>query len=209
MREALYALESYLYEPSSLPPLIRLGLIHYQFEVIHPFLDGNGRVGRLLMTLLLCAWDLLPQPLLYLSAYFEAHRQAYYDHLLAVSREGAWDAWLRFFLRGVAAQSADAVYRSGRLADLRELYRRRFQTQRAAARLLQIVDLLFARPIVTVNQAADVLGMSYQTTARHIDTLVAEGLLAEITGQARNRIFRADEVMDAIASPLPPGEEEA
>ena len=147
--------------------------------------------------------DLLPQPLLYLSAYFEAHRQSYYDHLLAVSREGAWDAWLRFFLRGVAVQAADAVYRSSRLTDLREQYRQRFQTRRAAARLLQIVDLLFARPIVTVNQVAEVLGISYQATARHVDTLVAEGLLAEITGRTRNRIFRADAVIDAIAAPLP------
>ncbi len=206
MREALYALEAYLHAPSGLPPLIRLGLIHYQFEVIHPFLDGNGRVGRLLLTLLLCAWDLLPQPLLYLSAYFEAHRQAYYDHLLAVSRQGAWDAWLRFFLRGVAVQSADAVYRSGRLTDLREQYRQRFQTRRAAARLLQIVDLLFARPVVTVRQIADMLGITYQATARHVDTLVAEGLLAEITGRARDRVFRADAVIDAIAAPLPSGE---
>jgi Fic family protein len=98
-----------------LPRLVSLGLIHYQFEAIHPFLDGNGRIGRLLITLLLCVWDLLPQPLLYLSAYFEAHRQAYYDLLLVVSQRGEWEDWLIYFLHGVALQSRDAVVRIGRL----------------------------------------------------------------------------------------------
>ena len=201
MKEALRSLESYLHDKSGLPPLIRLGLIHYQFEAIHPFLDGNGRVGRLLTTLLLCAWGLLPQPLLYLSAYFEAHRQAYYDHLLAVSERGAWEAWLRFFLRGVRQQSGDAVLRARRLQQLREEYRQRLQGARAAARLLRMVDLLLARPIVSIPQAAQALGVSHQSAGRYVEALQAAGILREITGRARDRAYRADAVLEAISAP--------
>jgi Fic family protein len=198
MLQVLDAFGKFLYADSLLPPLIRLGLIHYQFEAIHPFLDGNGRVGRLLITLLLCAWGLLPQPLLYLSVYFEAHRQDYYDHLLAVSKRGAWEAWLRFFLRGVAEQSNDAVVRAGRLQLLREQYHRHFQTMRAAGRLLQVVDLLFSRPILGIPQVAEALGVSHQSAGRYVDTLEAEGVLREITGRARSRVYRADELLQAI-----------
>ena len=202
MHQALDALERYLYQTPSLPPLVRLGLIHYQFEVIHPFLDGNGRIGRLLVTLLLCTWNLIPEPLLYLSAYLEANRQDYYDRLLAVSREGAWQAWLLFFLRGVSLQAWDVIARSRKLQDLREQYREQFQSERAAARLLSAVDLLFARPIVTVNQVAEALEVTFATAQRHINRLEAAGLVREITGQARNRVYRADEVLAAIEEPL-------
>ena len=202
MWEALDAFEEFLHSPSTLPPLVRLGLIHYQFEAIHPFLDGNGRIGRLLITLLLCAWGLFPQPLLYLSAYFEAHRQEYYDHLLAVSQCGAWEAWLRFFLRGVAEQSLDAVVRAAQLQILHAQYHQRFQTMRAAARLLQVVDLLFIRPILGIPQVAEALGVSHQSASRYVKTLETEGVLHEITGQARNRVYRADEVLRAIEEPL-------
>jgi Fic family protein len=204
INQALDVYERFLHADSPLPPLIRLALIHYQFEAIHPFLDGNGRVGRLLITLLLCAWDLLPQPLLYLSAYFEAHRQEYYDHLLAVSQRGAWEVWLRFFLRGVAEQSRDAVLRAGQLQTLRERYHERFQRMRAAARLLQVVDLLFARPILDISQVAEVLGVSHQSASRYVETLEEEGVLREITGQVRNRVYRADAVLQAIEEPLSP-----
>jgi len=203
MHEALDAFERFLHAPSSLPPLVRLGLIHYQFEAIHPFLDGNGRVGRLLITLLLCAWDLLPEPLLYLSAYFEAHRQAYYDLLLAVSQRGAWEEWLIFFLRGVATQARDGVVRAGRLQDLRRQYRARFQTARAAARLLQVVDLLFAQPVLTVRQVETALGVNFSTAQRYINRLEKAGLVREVTGRARNRVYQADEVLRVIEEPLP------
>ena len=201
MNEALRSFESYLHSKSTLPPLIRLGLIHYQFEAIHPFLDGNGRMGRLLITLALCAWGLLPQPLLCLSAYFEAQRQAYYDHLLAVSRSGAWEAWLRFFLRGVRQQSADAVARARRLEQLREEYRQRLGGMRAAARLLQIADLLLARPIVSISQVAQTLGVSQQSASRYVEALETIGILREITGRARGRVYRADAVLEAISEP--------
>jgi Fic family protein len=204
MHEALDAFEEFLHTPSTLPPLVRLGLIHYQFEAIHPFLDGNGRIGRLLITLLLCAWDLLPEPLLYLSAYFEAHRQAYYDLLLAVSQKGAWEDWLSFFLCGVADQARDAVARAGRLQDLRERYREQFQTARAAARLLQVVDLLFAQPLLTISQVAKALDVSFPAARQYVNQLEQAGMLQEITGQARNRVYRADDVLRTIEEPLSP-----
>lgn len=202
MRTALYALESFFHREPALPPLIRLGLIHYQFEAIHPFLDGNGRVGRLLITLLLCRWGLLSQPLLYLSAYFNAHRQMYYDLLLSVSQRGTWRGWLTFFLRGVASQAQDAVGRAWRMQNLRERYREQFQAARASARLLQTVDLLFDRPILTVGQVVESLGVTIPTAQGYVDRLEEAGVLREITGQARNRVYRADEVLEAIESPL-------
>jgi Fic family protein len=204
MKEALGAFERFLHVASDLPPLARLGLVHYQFEAIHPFLDGNGRIGRLLITLLLCAENLLSEPLLYLSAYLESHRQTYYDRLLAVSQQGAWEAWLIFFLRGVAAQAQDAVVRAQRLQDLRERYREQFQSERAAGRLLQTVDLLFAQPVTTMPQISEALGVNYATATSYINRLEDATILREITGQARNRVYRADEVLAAIEEPLPP-----
>jgi len=202
MAAALNAFEKFLHQPSTLPPLIRLGLIHYQFESIHPFLDGNGRVGRLLLSLLLCAWGLLPQPLLYLSAYFEANRQAYYDHLLAVSQTGAWESWLTYFLAGIASQSRDAVARIYRLQDLQQKYRQHFQSGRAAARLLRVVDLLFASPLITTRQLEKALKVDFTMAQRYIHQLEKAGLLREVTGRARNRVFRADEIIAAIDDPI-------
>lgn len=204
MQQALRDLETYLHTTPTLPALVRLGLIHYQFEAIHPFLDGNGRIGRLLIVLLLCAWDLLPQPLLYLSAYFQRHREAYYAHLMAVSQHGDWAGWLRFFLQGVLVQSQDAIARSHRLLDLRERYRQHLQNRRAAARLLQVTDYLFIRPIFTVNGLSAALpDLDYQAGARYIRMLEEEGILRETTGQSRNRVYQADEVLEAIVGSLP------
>ena len=202
MEEALGEFERFLHAPSDVPPLARLGLVHYQFEAIHPFLDGNGRIGRLLISLLLCAEELLPEPLLYLSAYFEAHRQTYYDLLLDVSQQGAWEAWLVFFLRGVVAQAQDAVVRAQRLQDLREQYREQLQAKRAPGRLLQLVDLLFARTVVTMPQIAEALGVNYATATRYISRLEDAAILREMTGRARNRVYRADAVLAAIEEPL-------
>jgi Fic family protein len=209
MQAALSDLEAYLHAQPTLPPLVRLGLIHYQFEAIHPFLDGNGRVGRLLIVLLLCAWDLLPQPLLYLSAYFQRNRESYYERLLAVSQRGGWGDWLHFFLQGVVVQSQDAITRSRRLLDLHEQYREQFQNQRAAARLLQVIDALFARPVTTINHVAEALEVSHQSATRYVNTLEEEGILREITGQARNRVYQADAILEAIVAPLPGQDEEA
>ena len=210
MRKALHDLESYLHADPRLPSLIRLGLIHYQFEVIHPFLDGNGRVGRLLIVLLLCKWQMLSQPLLYMSAYFQRHRETYYEHLMEVSQYGAWGPWLRFFLEGIFTQAQDAIARSRRLLDLRGCYREQFQNRRTGARLLQVVDYLFIQPIVTINGLTDALEeLDYQAAYRYINLLEEEKLLREITGQARNRVYQADAVLEAIVTPLPGQEEDA
>jgi Fic family protein len=202
MHRLLDSFERFLHLPSDLPPLIRLGLIHYQFEAIHPFLDGNGRVGRLLLSLLMSAWQLMPQPLLYLSAYFEAERRAYYDLLLKVSQEGAWEEWLTYFLHGIQRQSGDAVLRIRRITDLRNRYRTNLQKAGAAGRLLQAIDYLFERPLLTVGALAGALGVGYPAANRYVAKLVDEGVLREVTGRARNRVYRADDILAAFDDPL-------
>jgi Fic family protein len=195
MLTALNQLERFLHTPSELPALVKVALIHYQFEAIHPFLDGNGRVGRMLITLLLCNWKLLPQPLLYLSAYFEANRQEYYDRLLAVSQQGKWEDWLHFFLMGVRVQSLDAVQRITQLQFLYQAYAEQLQVERATERLIEVLNLVFERPIVTVRQVEVALEVPYRSAARYVEKFVQLGILREITGQARNRIFQADEIL--------------
>lgn len=201
MKEALGELEKYLHAPSPLPPLVRLALVHYQFEAIHPFLDGNGRIGRLLLTLLLCSGGMLPEPLLYLSAYFEHHRQEYYRLLLAVSQSGAWSEWIVYFLRGVAEQSRDAVKRSNRLLDLWQTYRQQLQSSRSSALSLQLVDELLSSPAVTIGQAARLLGVTPRAAQLNVDKLVTQGILTEITGRQRNRVFVARQIIRIIEAP--------
>ncbi len=195
MDATLADLERYIHARSDLPPLVRLGLIHYQFEAIHPFLDGNGRIGRLLITLLLSVWGLLPQPVLYLSAFFERHRSEYYDRLLAVSRRAEWDVWIEYFLAGVCSQAQDARDRSKRLLDLRETYRDRLQSARASTLLLRLVDELFAAPAVTIPRAAAVLDVTHRAAQLNVDKLVGAGVLHEASGRRRNRIFVAREIV--------------
>lgn len=202
MHSALDQLERFIHAPTDLPPLIRLALIHYQFEAIHPFLDGNGRIGRLLLVLLLSEWQLLPQPLLYLSGYFEQQRQAYYDHLLAISQQGAWEAWIVFFLQGVTSQTIDGGQRIRRVQALREKYRQEVARRTQATGVGQVVDFLFVHPVLTVNQVAQELGVSYTVANRRVTWLVNQGWLQEITGQARNRVYRAGAILAAIDAPL-------
>lgn len=198
MHPALDALEKFINSPSDIPQLARLGLIHYQFEAIHPFLDGNGRIGRLLVILLLIEWGLISQPLLYLSAFFEAHLLDYYDRLLAVSRHGEWENWLLFFLKGVSSQSLDAITRIERLGQLRNAYRERLRSERAAGRLLQTLDVLFERPILNIRQLEAALDVPYRTAERYIERLEEIGILREVTGQARNRLYQADEILQTL-----------
>jgi Fic family protein len=201
MLDALDAFEKFLYAEPTHPPLLRLAMIHYQFEAIHPFLDGNGRMGRLLLTLLMCTWRLLPHPLLYLSAFFEKHRQTYYELLLAVSTRGAWDAWFEYFLQGIAEQALDAVARARRMLDLRERYRTQFQAETRSARLLQVVDLLFARPVINIGQISEALDVSFASAQNHVRRLEKTGVLRETTRQARNRLYVADEVLRGLETP--------
>lgn len=208
MHAALDRMEKYIHALSQLPPLARLGLIHYQFEAIHPFLDGNGRLGRLLIVLLAHEWKLLSQPWLYLSAYFEAHRQAYYDRLLAVSQRGAWEGWLAFFLEGVRRQSQESLALIRRLEELRARYRQVLQTERNAERLEQVLDFLLGQPVVTVRQVQEGIEASdYKIAQRYVIKFEQLGILREVTGRARNRIYRADAILQAIQTPPAPEEE--
>lgn len=201
MEQALGQFEAYLHAPSTVPLLIRLATIHYQFEAIHPFLDGNGRIGRLLITLFLCKEGALPEPLLYLSAYFERHRSEYYSLLLAVSQSGKWIDWISFFLRGVAQQSRDALARSARLLKLWESYRREFQSARSSALQLRLVDQLFAYPAITTNQAARLLKVTHRSAQLNIEKLLHKGILKEATGKQRNRVFVAPRIVEIIEAP--------
>jgi Fic family protein len=157
----------------------------------------------LLITLLLCEWKLLPLPLLYLSAYFEAHRLEYYERLLSVSRRGDWEGWLTFFFSGVRDQAREARLRVRRLLALQDQYRARLQNERDAGRLMAVVDFLIGHPIMSVRQVqAGIRASDYKIAQRYVHKLVAAGILSEITGKARNRIYRAGEIMRAIEGPL-------
>jgi len=150
--------------------------------------------------LLLSAWELLPKPLLYLSAYFESNRLAYYDLLLAVSQRSAWEEWLIFFLEGVRSQSQDAVKKIGRLQSLRAEYQTQIQSRRAPARLLRVVDLLFAGPVLTTRQVETELGIPFPGAQRLIDQLIQLDILREVTGGKRNRVYRSDQIFAILES---------
>lgn len=198
MHMTLDDLEKFINTSLDLPPLVKAALIHYQFEAIHPFLDGNGRIGRLLIILLLTEWGLMTQPWLYLSAYFEAHRAAYYDHLLAISQKGEWEKWLAFFMEGIETQSEDAVSRIKSLQRLRSTYHEMVQEERAAKRLIQAVEVLFERPILSIGQLEAVMNIPYRSAQRYIEKLVHLGILREVTGRARNRIYQAGGILAAL-----------
>ncbi len=200
MEEAIREFEQYLHEPDPrLPPLVRLALIHCQFEMIHPFLDGNGRIGRLLVSLLLVHWKLLPLPLLYLSAYFERDRDLYYDRLLATSRDGAWREWILYFLGGVAMQARDATERAKRLQDLQQEWRGRVTQARSSALLLKLVDSLFRSPVLTIPRAARLLDVTYPTAKSNVEKLVRTGILHPFRGgTSYGRRFWAPDVLNVI-----------
>jgi Fic family protein len=198
MLEALDAFEKYIYQADEHPPLVRLGLIHYQFEAIHPFLDGNGRIGRLLITLLLVNWNLLPLPLLYLSAYLDRHRQEYYDRLLGVSQAGDWRGWLLFFLHGVAEQSQDAILRAKKLQDLQLEWRERLQKARVTGLVLGIADGLFASPVTSANNEAARFDVSHQAAMQALRRLEKMNMIREVSGRRRNRIYLAPEIVQTI-----------
>jgi Fic family protein len=190
MQTALGDLEKFLHDRTSLPVLIQCALAHAQFETIHPFLDGNGRVGRLLITLLLCERHVLRQPLLYLSFYLKAHRAQYYDRLTAVRNDGDWEGWVKFFLRGVFEVSQGATETSRAILELREKHRQEIGTRPGGANGLRLLDELFRIPLVSVRSSEQLLGCSYVTAANIISELEDLGILKEITGRRRNRLFR-------------------
>lgn len=196
--ECLDPFEKYLHAKQSLPPLLNIGAAHYQFEAIHPFLDGNGRIGRVLIAVLLVEWGLLPGPLLDLSAYIEPRRDEYYDVLLRVSTHGDWARWLGFFLAGVEQQARDAVRRAAALQALREDYRQKVASARSAGPLSIVIDELFRVPALTINRARELLDITHRAATQNVEKLVAAGILVEVDRRGRTRQFVAAGVIDAV-----------
>lgn len=190
MLQALGDFEGFLHDNEELPELIHCGLAHAQFETIHPFLDGNGRVGRLLITFLLCQRGVLHRPLLYLSHYLKRHRGQYYDRLMAIREQGDWEGWLRFFLSGVAEVAEEATATAKAIVQLRETHRALIQDRRVRGSSLRLLDLLFRMPWVNVSRVKDGLGVSFPTASKLVERLEDLGILAEITGGRHWRIFR-------------------
>ena len=198
----LDAWERFLHD-DSVPPLIHAALVHSQFEAIHPFLDGNGRVGRLLITLQLVGRNIIPSPLLYLSAYFEATREEYYARLLGVTERGEWDEWLNYFLRGVVMQAEDALYRIQRIDDL--FARWRYELASGRSRFPErVLDLLVENPFWTVSSLASRLDVAYTTAQRAVDRLESLGIVSRVGEARRNRVYCAVDVLDILEEPPSP-----
>ena len=191
--------EEFLHD-QSLPALVQAAFSHYQFEAIHPFLDGNGRVGRLLITLSLCVRGVLPRPLLYLSAFFEATRRDYYEGLRRVTEEGDWSGWLEYFLNGVARQSEDALSRAERLDRLLHEWRSQFSGA-AGKTTAKLIDSLGANPFLAPREAERRLKLPYNTLMRGIGRLERAGIVAAVDNRQRNRVFCARAVLDILEEP--------
>ena len=198
MQQALADWEHFLHERDRFPDLVQCALIHEQFESIHPFIDGNGRVGRLLITLFLIERGRLSEPLLYLSAYIERTRRTYYDLLQRVRTHGDWEGWLLYFLAGVDETARQAVDQARLLQSLRERYRKRLARK---AKALALLDQLFVNPYITVARAAEILGASNPTARQAVALLEKEGLLKEVSGRAWGRLYLAEPILKAIEGP--------
>ncbi len=185
-------------EHNNLPPLVRMALVHYQFETIHPFPDGNGRVGRLLVPLYLCEKGILPQPLLYMSTYFEQYKDEYIDLLYNVSVSGGWHDWLEFFLVGVRAQCQDTILRVGKLLELQATYRAALAEVRSTALATRLVDIIFERPFLTIPRVASALEVTYRSARKTVEKLVDLGMVQELEGGTRPRFFVAQDVFEII-----------
>jgi Fic family protein len=196
---SLAAWEGFLHK-SELPPLVTIGLAHYQFEAIHPFLDGNGRVGRLLITLFLIERKILPTPLLYLSAFFEATRREYYGGLRAVSRSGAWQDWLEYFLQGIARMSEDALSRTTRINNIVMEWRSKLAAE-STSTPLRVAELLSANPFITAKGAATQLKLAFTTAQRAIERLERNGILQQVSDAKRDRVYCARALLDILEEP--------
>ncbi len=195
LMEVLGAWERFLQDRGRTPDLVQCALMHEQFEAIHPFLDGNGRVGRLLISLFLIERGRLSQPLLYLSAYFEEHRREYYDGLQRVRTDGDWTGWIRFFLAGVEQISREAVAQAGRLMDLRERWRARLADR---PKTVQLVDALLVNPYMSVARAQRLLEVSNPTARQAVARLEKLGLLTEVTGRDGRRLYLAKPILRVL-----------
>jgi Fic family protein len=183
-----------------LPPLVQIALAHYQFEAIHPFLDGNGRVGRLLITLTLVERDVLPTPLLYLSAFFEATRREYYEGLRDVSQRSSWESWVQYVLNGIARQAEDALSRAERINQLLSRWRTALSGTGTAVPL-RMLDLLAANPYVTVKRAAEGMRVAFTTAQRSVDRLQKAGVLSQVSKAKRDRVYCARPILEILEEP--------
>lgn len=192
--DAMTQFEKFLHNADPMPALIKVGLAHAQFETIHPFLDGNGRVGRLLLTFLLCEREILQKPVLYLSHYFRKQQTRYYDMLQTVRERGDWEIWIKFFLPGVTEVAGEATETARRIVALRESHRALITERfgRVAANGLKVLETLYSLPILNVNDIMRITGVSFSAANQLMQKFVETGLLTEITGQVRNRRFRYD-----------------
>jgi Fic family protein len=200
MNQAMSDLEKYL-DSSRLPVLLTAGLAHAQFETIHPFLDGNGRTGRLLVSLFLHDREVLARPVLYLSTYLKKHRSAYFERLMAVREEGDWEGWIGFFLDGVEASATESAQTAAKVHDLRERDRRRVDEHGGGVKDLQLLDGLYAQPLINGPWAVERLGVSKSTSNKMLDRLVDAGVLRETTGKQRYRMYRYDEYVELFDPP--------
>lgn len=200
---ALGQLETFIHSPGDLPQLIQIGLIHVQFETIHPFLDGNGRIGRLLITFLLCQRGILIKPVLYLSHYFKKHRGEYYQLLQDVRDKGNWEDWLAFFLRGVTEVSREATETARRILAMREQHRAAVTNElgRGAANGHLVLEHLYRRPIVAVSEVKELTGTTYAAANNIVSRLAEMNILTEVTGQKRNRRFRYEPYIQIFSDP--------
>jgi len=191
MQEALDDLEKFFYDQTAMPVLIKVGLIHAQFETIHPFLDGNGRVGRLMITFLLCEKGILKRPLLYLSYYFKRYRSEYYGRLQAIRESGDWEGWLKFFLLGVYEVAHEATDTARKIVTLREGHREliTLNLDRNAGKALALLEMLYFKPIITVQSVMEITKVSFSNANKLVEQLCKLGIISEFTGQRRNRRF--------------------
>ncbi len=206
LMDCLDPFEHFLHdEPEPMPSLIKAAIAHVQFETIHPFLDGNGRLGRMLITLLLCHDKVLSEPSLYLSLYFKIHRADYYDHLQRVRINGDWEGWLRFFLTGITETATEATDAAQKLWTLFDEDRRRIQEQgKISATALRVHDLLQQRPIISITAACKKLELTHPAINKSLRKLEEMGIVREITGQQRNRLYLYEAYMNVLNAGLEP-----
>jgi Fic family protein len=199
MMGCLDAWEKFFHD-TTLPPLVQVALVHSQFEAIHPFLDGNGRVGRLLITLFLVARGIMPTPLLSLSAFFEATRRDYYDRLLGVTERGEWGGWIEYFLNGVARQAEDALSRAERINELLKKWRMAVAGSSSKVPAV-LVDRLAENPYCTVKRVAERLGIAYTTAQRAVARLESLSILTQTTDAKRDRVYCATAILKILEEP--------
>lgn len=203
----LSQLERFIHSEVNIPPLIKIGMIHAQFETIHPFLDGNGRVGRLLITFLLCQNEILIRPVLYLSHYFKRHRTLYYELLQKVRDEGDWETWIKFFLEGVATVSLEATATARAIVELRENHRQTVIDNfgRAAGNALRVLEALYKTPFTTTTSVQKLLRITFPPASNLIQKMVEADMLVEVTGQDRYRIYQYRPYVSLFSDPVQTG----